>query len=37
MPLREYIQRIGHDGKYRHEVAPTTIAIVDTSKAPPLH
>lgn len=37
MPLGEYIQRIDLDGKYRHKVPPTTIALVDTSKAPPLH
>ena len=37
MPLREYIHRIDPDGKYKHAVPATTIAIVDTSKTPPLH
>ena len=37
MSLQEYIQRIDTGGKYRHKVPSTTIALVDTSKAPPLH
>lgn len=37
MALREFVQRIEYNSKYKHDVPPTVVTIVDTSKSPPLH